>query len=58
MIRDLQKDAAAEENQEAVEAEQESTEDVKGDLGLDTEAGEEEVDVGDEETSRNVDMLW
>jgi hypothetical protein len=57
-LGDLQQDAAAEENQEAVEAEQESTEDVMADLGLDTEAGEEEVDVGDEETLQEiVDML-
>ena len=48
-----------EEDQQAVEAEQESTEDVMADLGLDTEAGEEEpTEDGDEETLQEIlDML-
>ena len=54
----LKQDAAEEENQKAVEAEQEGTEDLMADLGLDTDAGEEaETDQEEEALQEILDML-
>jgi hypothetical protein len=56
-LGDLRQDAAQEEDQQAVEAEQETTEDVMADLGLDTAAGEETEPVEDDDTAAIQEIL-
>ena len=56
-LGDLRQDAAQEEDQQAVEADQETTEDVMADLGLDADAGEETEPVEDDETAAIQEIL-
>ncbi len=56
-LGDLRQDAAQEEDQQAVEADQETTEDVMADLGLDVDAGEETEPVEDDETAAIQEIL-
>ncbi len=55
-LGDLKQAAATEEDPQAVEAEQESTEDVMSDLGLDAAAGEE-TEIEDDETAAIQEIL-
>ena len=56
-LGDIKQAAATEEDPQAVEAEQESTEDVMSDLGLDATAGEETEPVEDDETAAIQEIL-
>ena len=55
-LGDIKQAAATEEDPQAVEAEQESTEDVMSDLGLDAAAGEE-TEIEDDETAAIQEIL-
>jgi len=56
-LGDLRQDAAQEEDQQAVEADQETTEDVMADLGLDAAAGEESEPVEDDDAAAIQEIL-
>jgi hypothetical protein len=56
-LGDIKQAAATEEDPQAVEAEQESTEDIMSDLGLDATAGEETEPAEDDETAAIQEIL-